>query len=340
LSNRSLVYLRMSRLESALADADRVVKSEPLWAKGHFRKGAALQALSRQEEAFRAFFECLLLEEDKEAARPIRAEAVRALHACLNASSADSPHRPPKRVFSNSVASLNNVDDEVSDDEGGYYDSCSGTPRRRNVGRREAVNRRRLSLLLDDVAEDAANLKSFADSSVTEGSACRANVTADVEAADFECPLCLRLLLQPATTDCGHTFCRPCLDRTLDHNAACPICKTSLTQYLAERRSAVDAFMDASLRRLLPTESAARARDYDAELSALGVQNHRDDLGQEITGADVPVFVCTISFPGVPCPLHVFEPRYRLMVRRSMESGTREFGMACPGEEENESAPP
>lgn len=34
-----------------------------------------------------------------------------------------------------------------------------------------------------------------------------------------------------------------------------------------------------------------------------------------------------MSFPNIPCPLHVFEPRYRLMIRRTMESGTREFGM-------------
>ena len=39
------------------------------------------------------------------------------------------------------------------------------------------------------------------------------------------------------------------------------------------------------------------------------------------------VFVCTMSFPNIPCPLHVFEPRYRLMIRRAMEAGTREFGM-------------
>ena len=29
----------------------------------------------------------------------------------------------------------------------------------------------------------------------------------------------------------------------------------------------------------------------------------------------IPVFVCTMSFPNIPCPLHVFEPRYRLMIR-------------------------
>jgi len=32
--------------------------------------------------------------------------------------------------------------------------------------------------------------------------------------------------------------------------------------------------------------------------------------------------------------LHVFEPRYRLMIRRAMEAGTREFGM-CTNSQEN-----
>jgi len=47
----------------------------------------------------------------------------------------------------------------------------------------------------------------------------------------------------------------------------------------------------------------------------------------------LPVFVCTNAFPSVSCPLHVFEPRYRLMIRRCIESGTRRFAMisnCCP----------
>lgn len=34
-----------------------------------------------------------------------------------------------------------------------------------------------------------------------------------------------------------------------------------------------------------------------------------------------------MAFPTVPCPLHIFEPCYRLMVRRCMETGTNQFGM-------------
>jgi len=51
----------------------------------------------------------------------------------------------------------------------------------------------------------------------------------------------------------------------------------------------------------------------------------------EITGRRednwIPIFVCMVAYPGVKCPLHVFEPRYRLMMRRCMQSGQRAFGM-------------
>lgn len=50
----------------------------------------------------------------------------------------------------------------------------------------------------------------------------------NVEKNDFECTLCYRFLYQPVTTPCGHSFCRTCLDRCLDHSTNCPLCKTSI----------------------------------------------------------------------------------------------------------------
>jgi len=43
--------------------------------------------------------------------------------------------------------------------------------------------------------------------------------------------------------------------------------------------------------------------------------------------SEVPLFVCNLSYPGMPTFLHVFEPRYRLMMRRVVESESRTFGM-------------
>ena len=27
--------------------------------------------------------------------------------------------------------------------------------------------------------------------------------------------------------------------------------------------------------------------------------------------AQIPVFICSLAMPGIKCPLHIFEPRYR-----------------------------
>lgn len=34
---------------------------------------------------------------------------------------------------------------------------------------------------------------------------------------DFECTLCMKLLYEPVTTPCGHSFCRSCLFQSMDH---------------------------------------------------------------------------------------------------------------------------
>lgn len=133
---------------------------------------------------------------------------------------------------------------------------------------------------------------------------------------DFECSLCMRLFYHPVTTPCGHTFCRTCLERCLDHNFQCPLCKESLQEYLACRKYTVTQVLDNIIQRHLSGEHSERLKLHTEETKELS------DLTK-----NVPVFVCTMAYPTVPCPLHVFEPRYRLMIRRCMETGTRQFGM-------------
>jgi hypothetical protein len=54
---------------------------------------------------------------------------------------------------------------------------------------------------------------------------CRAR-TVDRGADDLECILCMKLLYEPVTTPCGHTFCQPCFARAVDHSNKCPNCRT------------------------------------------------------------------------------------------------------------------
>ena len=45
---------------------------------------------------------------------------------------------------------------------------------------------------------------------------------------EFECALCLRLLLDPVSVSCGHTFCRGCLETSFDFRASCPLCRNPI----------------------------------------------------------------------------------------------------------------
>ncbi len=94
-----------------------------------------------------------------------------------------------------------------------------------------------------------------------------------VEPTDFECPLCFRLLWQPITTPCGHTFCKMCLDRVLDHNIECPMCKSAtLKSYLTDRRETmVNEFVESTMMRMIPKEYIERKRVNDEEIKVLKI---------------------------------------------------------------------
>jgi len=91
-------------------------------------------------------------------------------------------------------------------------------------------------------------------------------------------------------------------------------------QYLASSQKTVTDFVERALKTVAPAEYTSRAVSHQLELvQGLGL------LGNE----QIAVFICTTAFPCVACPLFVYEPRYRLMVRRCMDSGVRQFGMAA-----------
>lgn len=147
-----------------------------------------------------------------------------------------------------------------------------------------------------------------------------------VDASDFDCVLCCRSFWKPVVTPCGHTYCRVCLDRCMDYTSSCPLCMSPLVEpnvnnmyqgssspvpFIVAKRP-VTKFLEAAMKRFIP-------------------DNYEKRFQQEIDlEPSVPVFICTTAFPYVPCPLFVYEPRYRLMVRRAVESGEKQFGIVQP----------
>lgn len=131
---------------------------------------------------------------------------------------------------------------------------------------------------------------------------------------EVDCQVCYNVMLDPVTTFCGHTLCRNCLARVLDHSLHCPVCRRGLAIPPSLLRQPSNKTLVSLLNAMCPEIVAARA----------------DAVAQEERGPDghtnVPLFVCTLGFPNQPTFLRIFEPRYRLMLRRAMEAN-RQFGM-------------
>ncbi|PFH52745.1 hypothetical protein AMATHDRAFT_127433, partial [Amanita thiersii Skay4041] len=130
---------------------------------------------------------------------------------------------------------------------------------------------------------------------------------------ELSCVVCFVLLYDPITLPCQHTFCARCLHRSLDHSPACPVCRCHIPPPFAARpnRTILSILLKAFPELYQERAQIIQAEERDARLST-------------------PIFVCHLCFPGTTTVLHFFEPRYRLMLRRCLESPTRSFGMVMP----------
>lgn len=87
------------------------------------------------------------------------------------------------------------------------------------------------------------------------------------EVEDFECKLCYSLLFQPITTTCGHTFCRECLERCLDHRVECPCCRTTIDQYSrGDINMEITEVLDFVLAKYFTAEYNERRKTYQEKM--------------------------------------------------------------------------
>ncbi|OCT51194.1 ATP-dependent protease [Cladophialophora carrionii] len=136
----------------------------------------------------------------------------------------------------------------------------------------------------------------------------------EVVRPELECQVCYQVMLDPSTTTCGHTFCRRCLSRAMDHSNHCPMCRRLLPLAHTQQAESSNKRVADLIHHLFPDLLTAR-KDLAAQ----------EDMIDEET--NLPLFPCTLAYPRMPTFLHIFEPRYRLMIRRVLENGTRKFGM-------------
>ncbi|XP_068678317.1 LON peptidase N-terminal domain and RING finger protein 1-like [Montipora foliosa] len=338
---RSDAFLRMRQLDLALRDIEQACKLRPRSARSFYRKAVILSNFAqregilstRHEASVIALLRCYTLVPNS---RRYRQEFTESLHQLLrpkftnvnrtmsvlkqtHGGESDYPHQSV-------LQQLNLLRDKTQVDAAAPKGISSA-----RMGKNE-------SKTITSPASYEVELRRNKSSRGTEdmvtnvSSSSEGKVENDIfhltEVEDFECKLCYNLLFQPVTTICGHTFCRECLERSLDHRDDCPCCRTKLDLYLSGKlKMEVTHVLQLVLTKHFPCDYSERLKKFEEKMKALS------GLGQE-QKPQVPIFVCTMAFPKVPCPLHIFEPRYRLMLRRCTESGSKQFGM-CVGSEDS-----
>ncbi|XP_059198873.1 LON peptidase N-terminal domain and RING finger protein 2 [Centropristis striata] len=363
LSQRAELHMEMRNFSQAVQDASSLCRLKPLWNKAHCLKAMALSEAGRNDEALQEYFMCVALKPDW---TKVKLEAQKVLSEVFSSvfENEDMPTplhplqggvatrliKPPallrslrpltQKPGSSSQESEFSVTKSAPADDSSSRLSAS-TPSKSDHAAGEGSTKSLADVLAALPAppgglkrkhsEDGPSvfnppskqLRPDMESSSQAVAVCggRTFPAELLDSGDMECSLCMRLFYEPVATPCGHTFCLKCLERCLDHNSNCPLCKENLSEYLATRGYNITLLMEEVLQRYLGDELVERKKIHEEEMKELS------NLNQE-----VPIFVCTMAFPTIPCPLHVFEPRYRLMIRRSMETGTKQFGMCIADE--------
>ncbi|XP_070109513.1 LON peptidase N-terminal domain and RING finger protein 1 isoform X6 [Equus przewalskii] len=365
---RAESYAGLQEFKAAIEDLNAILCQLPNWPEVYFRKGKVLHDAGFFGDALQLFLQCLALDEDF---APAKLEVEKILCDLLSpenlkeglkdsswgplpciknkpfgfpsvmeeplSASELSPEQSEEipQVTSEPVkGSLNHARSAqaVNSTEMPAREDCLKRVSLEpflSVQEKGALLKRKLSLLDQDVIVNEDGRNKLKKQGETPNEVCTFSLTYGdipeelIDVSDFECSLCMRLFFEPVTTPCGHSFCKNCLERCLDHTPYCPLCKESLKEYLADRRYCVTQLLEELMVKYLPDELSERKKIYDEETAELS----------HLT-KNVPIFVCTMAYPTVPCPLHVFEPRYRLMIRRSIQTGTKQFGM-CVSDTQN-----
>uniref|UniRef100_A0A0G4F647 RING-type domain-containing protein n=1 Tax=Chromera velia CCMP2878 TaxID=1169474 RepID=A0A0G4F647_9ALVE len=126
----------------------------------------------------------------------------------------------------------------------------------------------------------------------------------------LQCSVCISTVVRPVSLGCGHTFCKVCLTTSLQRSKKkCPTCRAVCH---IDPAAAKENTMLANISRVVMGSGvyASRAEEADCQLAELGEQ--------------LPIFFYNSALvPGEMLGLHLFEPRYRIMMKRIVENGRK-----------------
>ena len=162
---------------------------------------------------------------------------------------------------------------------------------------------------------------------------------------ELTCHICYVLFYQPVTTPCQHV--RTLLPKipipsanfhnrlTVQNASNAPSITAPLALYVGTNYPLTISKTSLSTRSSCPSVRPplfSLPLTYPATVLKaypLLYQERAQAIQEEERNArlNTPILVSNLSFPGVPTVLHLFEPRYRLMLRRCLETPHPRFGM-------------
>ena len=61
---------------------------------------------------------------------------------------------------------------------------------------------------------------------------------------DLKCSICLDLFILPSTMQCGHTFCKQCVQQVFFYKKVCPICRKITRIYKVLANNSLQSIID------------------------------------------------------------------------------------------------
>ena len=95
--------------------------------------------------------------------------------------------------------------------------------------------------------------------------------------SEFECLICMDILLEPVTTICGHTFCRYCLIQYLKENKNCPLCRKPIFQSVDNLSKNI--ILENIIKKKYPSKYEKKQKDLSLALEKINKESrgkHKD----------------------------------------------------------------
>ncbi|MEW5316873.1 MAG: hypothetical protein WDW38_008217 [Sanguina aurantia] len=339
----------------ALKDATKAVEGRPDWAKAYSRQALALFLLEQYPAAESAYLEGLSLEPENNTLQGLGLRVVCTEAACPDALAGT---RHAVAGTRHAVAGTRHAVAATQLAHGACLPTLLGStirpPPLSPCGKRGAASPTSTRAVFSSTSTDLLTaaeaalgcpappnplhtscppaapqnglreLKAVMDAELSGLPAPKKQRVANAQASDdFECTLCLKLLFEPVTTPCGHTFCRGCFARAIDHSSKCPMCRTvlhigrELPMTVTLSNILIKSFPEEyEERRLEAACEGAKRGGSGAGAEGAAAGGSSGPAGEEAE-VSLPLFVMSTLMPGERMVLNIFEPRYRLMVRRN-----------------------